>query len=58
MDSRQSNPNQEWRSLCELAIREHEPDKFNAIVSELSRLLEERDQKRSGESAAPTAGVH
>jgi len=53
MDSRQSNTNQEWRSLCELAIREHEPDKFNAIVTELSRLLEERDQKRSGESAAP-----
>ena len=51
MDSPQLNTQQEWRGLCELAIREYDPEKFSAILTELNRLLEERDQNRRRESA-------
>jgi hypothetical protein len=46
MDSPQSSTNEGWRGLCELAISEHDPEKFRAILKELNRLLDERDQKR------------
>ncbi len=46
MDSPQSNTNERWRGLCELAISEYDPEKFRAILKELNRLLDERDQKR------------
>ena len=52
MDSPQLNQNQECAGPREFATREHEPEKFNAILTELNRLLEERDQKRRRESAA------
>ena len=51
MDSPQLNTQQEWRGLCELAIREYDPEKFSAILTELNRLLAERDQNRRRESA-------
>jgi len=44
MESLQSNMNEGWRGLCELAIREDDPKKFHAILTELNRLLEEREQ--------------
>ena len=46
MDSSQSNTNQEWRGLCELALSEYDPEKFRAIVTQPNRLLDERDERR------------
>jgi hypothetical protein len=46
MDSPRSNTNEGWRGLCELAVGEDDPEKFHAILKELNRLLDERDQKR------------
>jgi hypothetical protein len=47
MESSHSNTNEAWRGVCELAVREHDWEKFRAILKELNRLLEERDQRRS-----------
>ena len=46
MEFLKSNTNEGWQELCELAIREGDPQKFHTILKELNRLLEERDQQR------------
>jgi hypothetical protein len=42
----ESNKNEDWLGLCELAIGVDDPQKFRAILKELNHLLEERDQRR------------
>jgi hypothetical protein len=32
----------DWRELCELASKEHNPEKLRALISELIRVLDER----------------
>lgn len=51
MDSPQPNTSERWRGLCKLAISEHDPEKFRAILQELNHLLNERDQKERRGSA-------
>jgi hypothetical protein len=31
-----------WRQICEEVLREHDPDKVNALLAELLDALEER----------------
>ena len=39
-----------WRTLCEQAQREQDPDKLLELVHEINRLLEEREQRFEGGS--------
>jgi hypothetical protein len=34
-----------WRTLCEQAQREQDPDKLLELVREINRLLEEKEQR-------------
>jgi hypothetical protein len=36
----------DWRELCEAAAKEHDPDKFMALIIELNNALEERERRR------------
>jgi hypothetical protein len=44
MDQDQSK---DWRAICEAAANEVDPAKLMALISELTRALDARDQKRS-----------
>jgi hypothetical protein len=41
----QGNP-RGWREICEEVLRTKDEDKVNALLDELLRALDERDQKR------------
>jgi hypothetical protein len=45
MEFLQSNTNEGWRGLAS-SRSVNDPQKFRAILKELNRLLEERDQQR------------
>jgi len=34
-----------WRTLCEQAVKEQDPDKLLELVHEINRLLEEKEQR-------------
>ena len=36
---------EKWRSLCEQAAIEQDPDKLLELANEISRLLEEKEQR-------------
>jgi len=38
----------DWRTLCEAAAKEHDPDKFLALIIRLNQALDERDRRLSG----------
>lgn len=41
-----------WYQLCELATKEQDPDKLVALVEEINRLLEEKEQRLKGKKAS------
>ena len=46
--------NERWKELCALASKEQDPDKLLALVEELNRLLDEREQRlRRNQSSNP-----
>jgi 7,8-dihydro-6-hydroxymethylpterin-pyrophosphokinase len=48
-------PNQErWRDLCAQAATEHDPEKLLELIKEINNLLEEKRQRLSRNSTAPT----
>jgi hypothetical protein len=40
-----------WMHLCELASKEHDPDKLMELVREITRLLEEREKAAKSRNA-------
>jgi hypothetical protein len=41
-----TNPDENgWRTLCELASKERDPEKLYALVEQLNRALEDRAKK-------------
>jgi hypothetical protein len=34
-----------WRALCQQAQTEQDPDKFMALIQEITRLLEEKERR-------------
>lgn len=38
-----------WRVLCQQAAMEQDPDKFMALIHEITRLLEEKDRRLRGQ---------
>jgi len=40
-----------WLELCELAANEQDPKKLMALVQEINRLLEEKEQRVKARSA-------
>ena len=36
---------EQWRQLCELAAIEQDPQRLLALVKEINRLLEEKEQR-------------
>jgi hypothetical protein len=46
--------NERWKELCALASTEQDPDKLLALVEEINRLLDEREQRlRRNQSSKP-----
>jgi hypothetical protein len=44
-----------WRTLCQQAQIEQDPDKFMELISEITRLLEDKERRLSGQKK-PGAG--
>ena len=45
-----------WRELCELAVQEQDPAKLMALVTEINRILETKEQRlKQVESGTKTA---
>jgi hypothetical protein len=42
-----------WMHLCEQAAIEQDPEKLMQLVSEINRLLEEKEKRLLGQSHAP-----
>jgi hypothetical protein len=36
---------EQWRQLCELAALEQDPERLLALVKEINRLLDEKEQR-------------
>jgi hypothetical protein len=53
----QSNP-RDWREICEEVLRTKDEDKVIALLDELLRALDERDQKRDQKSDSPNPDDH
>ncbi len=45
---------EEWLQLCEQAVNEQDPQKLMALIAEINRLLEVKEQRLRG-SAEPQA---
>jgi hypothetical protein len=43
---------EKWMEVCELAVKEQDPEKLMALVTEIDRLLEEKRQRP--EQSAPS----
>jgi hypothetical protein len=41
---------EQWRQLCELAAIEQDPEKLLALVKEINRLLEAKENRLRGKS--------
>ena len=37
-----------WMELCELITKEQDPKRFFALIEELNRLLDEKEQRLTG----------
>lgn len=48
--------NQEWLHLCELASKEQDPEKLMVLVREITRLLEEREERLKARRSEPDRG--
>ena len=35
----------DWRTLCEAAVKEQDPEKFLALIIQLNQALDERDSR-------------
>lgn len=44
---------EEWMRLCELASKEHDPDKLMGLVQEITRLLDEREKLLKSQRTIP-----
>jgi len=44
--------NERWKTLCEQAAMEKNPEQLMKLVDEINRLLEQRDRQKSTEDAA------
>ncbi len=42
-----------WKQLCEQAASEQDPEKLLALVTEINRLLEEKDRPTKPQSVQP-----
>lgn len=47
---RSKQDNEKWMQLCEMAAVEQDPNKLLALVTEINRLLTEREEKLRGNS--------
>jgi hypothetical protein len=47
-----TNQPDDWRSLCELASEEEDPQKLMELVSKISRALEKRHQRNQKQEAS------
>lgn len=43
--SMKGEPGERWRILCQQAQTEQDPENFMKIIEEISRLLEEKEQR-------------
>ena len=41
---------EQWRQLCELAAIEQDPERLLALVTEINRLLDEKEKRLRGKS--------
>jgi hypothetical protein len=44
----QAEARERWWQLCELAVKEQDPQKFMALIHEINRLLEEKERRLEG----------
>jgi hypothetical protein len=44
------NNNERWMELCALAAEEQDPVKLLALTQEITRLLEEKEQRLKGDT--------
>ena len=42
---------EQWKQLCELAAIEEDPERLLALVKEINRLLDEKENRLRGKSA-------
>jgi hypothetical protein len=47
----QGNVKEEWMQLCEQAAVEQDAEKLIALVTEINRMLDEKDRRLSGKPA-------
>jgi hypothetical protein len=49
----------DWRELCKAAANERDPKKLRALIAEITRALDERDERRNiaGENRKTTTRV-
>ena len=40
-----AKPKEKWMELCELAANEQDANKLMALIAEINRLLEEKEQR-------------
>lgn len=43
---------EKWMEVCELAVKEQDPEKLMALVTEIDRLFEEQTQQRQRQKKA------
>lgn len=43
-----SGDRKDWRKLCELAVKEHDPQKLMQLIEQLTRALAERNEQQKG----------
>jgi UDP-N-acetylglucosamine 2-epimerase len=46
--SMQGKTKEAWRHVCEQAAIEHDPDKLMELVSQINRMLEEKENRLQG----------
>lgn len=50
----QGEVKQRWQLLCEEAANEKDPDRLLALVREINRLLERKEERLSARKSQPT----
>jgi hypothetical protein len=43
-----------WQMLCEQAATEHDPEKLHKLVTEINRLLDEKEARLKGKTSPTT----
>ncbi len=41
----QGETKERWQELCELAAKEQDPEKLSALVAEIDRMLQEKEDR-------------